>query len=829
MRGIRVSSRTLQLRPTSRLVALAILGITLSIPPQVGHSAWPHSPFTNLPVCTAANEQSMTAVVSDGAGGAFVAWQDFRSGSFYDIYAQHILSTGTLDPLWPPSGLLVCGAANNQFIPAIVSDGSGGAIVAWTDLRGGATFDVYAQHVLASGVVDPVWPVDGRAISTAVGNQEYPSIVSDGIGGAILTWHDLRTGDPDIYAQRVLAMGVVDPAWPVNGRALCTVAGAQQFPKLTTDGAGGAIVTWHDSRSASTDIYAQRVLATGAVDAAWPTDGRAICAVANTQINPRIAPDGAGGAYIAWQDGRSGVGQDIYALHVLSSGAVDPAWTFDGNAVCTAVASQINVDVISDGVGGAVITWQDNRSGNYDIYAHHLKVSGVDPGWPVDGRVLCAAAGDQQMPVLVSDGAGGAIVSWQDYRSGAPGVYAQHVLAAGTVDGLWPANGLALSTASSTQPAPRVVSDGAGGAVAAWTDSRSGNNDVYAQRVARFAYLGTPEAEIAGVTDVPNDEGGQVKVSWDASYLDTASDPNLAFYEIWRSVPGLAAEQAVREGALRLTGFAARPEGERRTIVFSPEEVQGYWEYLGQQSAVHYIPGYAYIAATTGDSTGAYNPPTEFMIVARNASGTMYWLSTPASGYSVDNLAPLAPKPFTGEYAAGVVHLHWEPNAETDLAGYRLYRGDFPDFVPSQENLIAAVADTGYVDGAGAPFYYKLSAVDSHGNESVHTTLLPFGAVPVEGAELPKILSLAAPSPNPALGSTTLRWSLPRAARVNLTVYDVTGRRVRHLVQGTLPAGEHAFTWDLRDEGGVPVASGRYYLRLEAGGEVRVRPLATLR
>src|SRR6185436_19062440 len=98
-------------------------------------------------------------------------------------------------------------------------------------------------------------------------------------------------------------------------------------------------------------------------------------------------------------------------------------------------------------------------------------------------------------------------VGWQDGRT-ATGVYAQHVLASGAVDGVWPADGRALSIASSNPSGPRVVSDGAGGAIACWSDPRAGNSDIYAQRVARFAYLGTPEAVIASVTDVPNDNGG---------------------------------------------------------------------------------------------------------------------------------------------------------------------------------------------------------------------------------------------------------------------------------------------------------------------------------
>src|SRR5207344_1673422 len=101
----------------------------------------------------------------------------------------------------------------------------------WLDYRSGlSTPDIYAQRVLASGVVDPAWPADGRAVCTANGEQQNPAIVPDGAGGAFVTWADLRDGISDIYAQRVLASGVVDPAWPADGLALCTASGPQAFP-----------------------------------------------------------------------------------------------------------------------------------------------------------------------------------------------------------------------------------------------------------------------------------------------------------------------------------------------------------------------------------------------------------------------------------------------------------------------------------------------------------------------------------------------------------------------------------------------------------------------
>jgi hypothetical protein len=62
-------------------------------------------------------------------------------------------------------------------------------------------------------------------------------------------------------------------------------------------------------------------------------------------------------------------------------------------------------------------------------------VSGeVDPPWPAAGRGLCTAAGEQYLPTIVPDGAGGAIASWMDFRGGLySDIYAQRVYGGGGV------------------------------------------------------------------------------------------------------------------------------------------------------------------------------------------------------------------------------------------------------------------------------------------------------------------------------------------------------------------------------------------------------------
>ncbi len=797
------------------VIAAASLALCVARPAL---ATWPHNPSVNVPVVIAAGDQSLPMSAPDGTGGAFITWADARSGN-NDIYVQHVLSSGVVDPLWPVNGAVLVNLSGTQYNPRIVSDGAGGAIVTWQDARTG-DIDIYAQRVNAAGATQ--WTSQGVALCTSALPQTVPVIASDGAGGAIVAWDDLRNSNDDIYAQRVNASGTT--LWTSQGVLLCTAALNQTVPTIAPDGLGGAIVAWQDTRSGTNyDIYAQRVNAAGTPQ--WAAGGAAACTNGSDQFAPALVGDGVGGAIVTWFDAR--VDQDVYATHIPADGGTDFSWPTDGKVISNATGFQSYPAILSDGANGAIIAWQDGRVfQNYDIYAQHVQPAGViDPSWAVNGVALCLAPGNQVSPTIVSDGVGGAIVTWTDGRSGGNNynnIYAQRVQLNGTVDPVWPTDGRAIGAAVGGQLAPTVVPDGTGGIIAAWQDRRNGNYDIYAQRVARFGVLGTPEAEIAGVKDVPNDNGGQVKLSWNASWLDTGGDPNLSAYDILRSVPPNLAAQRVARGARVVTAPDATIRSEAHPLLATRFHAQTfYWEYLTSVSALHYVSGYSDLAPTAQDSTGAGAPRTAFMVVARNAAGTIYWPSRPDSGYSVDNLVPAAPAPFTGQYGAGTASLHWSPNSEPDLEGYRLYRGTTPGFAPGPGSLVTALTETDYADAAAAPYYYRLSAVAT-------TLLLPTGALDVPGSTSEELRFLP-PSPNPAGRTAALQFTLPAPTPVMLAVFDASGRRVRSLLRGVEAAGPHAVSWNLEDDAGHDVGPGLYLVRLELPGRVLVRRLVALR
>jgi len=369
-----------------------------------------------------------TAIAPDAAGGAFLAY----GGSSSQPRAQWVNAAGA--PQWGPDGVQLTSASPTMRGLAIVRDlnGAGGAIVVWRQDQGaGGTSDIYAQKVNAAGAIQ--WGLSGAAVTTTTMNSEtHPALVSDGAGGAIITWFNGTTG---CRVQRLNASGVSQ--WP--NTSLSSLSNNRR-PAIVTDGSGGAVVAW---ASGNTGIYVQRVTSTG-VKLWSPPNAGVLLGPDGNQCS--MIPDGAGGATVTWQDFRTGTNYNIYAQRVDGAGATQ--WIMNGVPVCMVQDDQLAPTIVSDGGTGAIVSWFDGRmfSSGDDIYAQRIDAAGASQ-WTLNGVALCTAANDQQDPTIAADGAGGAFVAWQDRRSGShDDIYLQHGRSSGqvlSVPGENPASGMA--------------------------------------------------------------------------------------------------------------------------------------------------------------------------------------------------------------------------------------------------------------------------------------------------------------------------------------------------------------------------------------------------
>jgi hypothetical protein len=677
-----------------------ICALILFVIPGSTICQWSPDPTVNTPVAVGPAPQWWPSIVDDGAGGAIIAWTEGVFNVDADIRAQRIDASGKA--MWTAGGVSVSAAAGDQFYPLIVSDGNGGAIIAWTDRRNGANYDVYAQRVNASGVI--LWAADGAAVCTTAGNQSNQDIVADGAGGAVIGWRDSRSGvSADIYAQRINSTGT--PMWGTNGLAVCAEAGAQQYPALLADATGGAFFVWDDRRSGlDFDIYTQWIDGTGT--ARGPAGGFAVCTASSDQINCKLISDGFGGGIVTWWDRRNGTNYDIYAQRLDTFGVAH--WGVNGLPICTAAGDQWLCGAVISAPGYYMFLWIDDRLGPDDeVYAQKVSAAGAVQ-WAANGVLVCGVAGYQENATITSDGSGGAIAAWEDYRSLSHyDIYSQRIDSSGSM--VWPSDGIPVATASGDQRNPKIVGDRAGGFIAAWQDARTDSvSDIYATAISKNGVAGGYAPMQLDVADVPGDQGGQVTLSWEASILDVSPETMVTHYSVWRGVvPG------ARAGANAAGGV-------NRNRAVNGASAGIAWERVADVPAA-YLAHYQYVAATLSDSGPGGASWTSFFVSSGTSDTSLLWKSAVDSASSVDNLPPGTVPWIEGEAAAGpIVTLHWGPNgSDTDVVSYDVHRSVSSGFPPSPGTKIGSAGDTAFVDGSPTPGvvnYYRVVAIDAHGN-----------------------------------------------------------------------------------------------------------------
>jgi hypothetical protein len=348
--------------------------------------------------------------------------------------------------------------------------------------------------------------------------------------------------------------------------------------------------------------------------------------------------------------------------------------------------------------------------------------------------------------------------------------------------------------------------------------------------------------KIVSAVDIPNDQGGWLRLTFNHSLIDFASTPTpVATYGVWRHVPGTLAGDAGNPSTARSSRSdpaitarlrAALPAGlgvrevEDRFFVTGPGSPAGTaaafppgtWELVASVPALQQAQ---YVAAVPTISNAA---PNDFVVTAHTTTPSVWFVSDPASGQSVDNLAPAPPTQLTAAYSDGQTNLQWSANTENDLGSYRVYRGTSADFTPGAGNLIATVISASHADVGPAGGYYKVSAVDVNDNESGFALVTPNETTGVDGGS-PVVFALEGVRPNPARGNGLhVAFALPSGAAARLELMDVSGRRVASREVGGLGPGRH--TVNLSD--GRTVASGLYWVRLTQGANRRTARVAVI-
>jgi len=320
--------------------------------------------------------------------------------------------------------------------------------------------------------------------------------------------------------------------------------------------------------------------------------------------------------------------------------------------------------------------------------------------------------------------------------------------------------------------------------------------------VGGVCYVGSiDEPTTTSITDVANDQGRQVRVSWNKSCLDDASKPDpVTHYTIWRRIDELRAGDA---------------QGQQR-IAYPP----GDWDFVLDVPA-RGEDGYNAIVPTLADSNASGTHWSVYFVSGVTDNPFVYYDSAPDSGYSVDNLSPEAPGGFVLARVGDANEMEWDESMDADFAYFTLHRGDSEGFVPDAGNLVTTLTGTSYGDDGPILSFYKLAAVDLNDNISLYSLAAP----DVTGIPDDNELALTLRVISPVNGGITVEYTLADQQPARLRLYDVAGRLVAERALSPTTEGARAAT--LADQSDL--ASGVYFVHLQQGEQTRVGRVVVLK
>jgi hypothetical protein len=398
----------------------------------------------------------------------------------------------------------------------------------------------------------------------------------------------------------------------------------------------------------------------------------------------------------------------------------------------------------------------------------------------------------------------------------------------------WATDGVQIGASPVLITEPTPVADGSGNVILAWSSYPSSEYDVFAQRIdGRYGYWGRPDPVLFAAKDVPNDQGGKVRLEWYASSREILNQPTITHYTIWRAIDQAAFAAASSAGVPQVKLSDPRERYARKAIRQERASATDYfWELIGEQDAI-YRYAYAFTASTSFDSTAASTAAHRFQVVAHALDDQFInWPSNILTGRSVDNLAPEAPLFLTALRVGPDVQLKWNRVRVPDLKNYSVYRATSTGVTPIPGNFLADNDDSLMTD-SGAPtsaLYYIVTARDIHLNESAASNEASVTAATNAG-NLPPITALTVLQnhPNPFTGETTLQIGLSARSDVRVEVYDVAGRRVRTVVLPGQESGWSMVPLSAKNNAGALLSSGVYFYRVHAGGATVTRKMVITR
>ncbi len=535
--------------------------------------------LNGVAVSTAEFDQGAARLASDGAGGVFIVWDDYRNGNSpnEDIYAQRLSSSG--EALWGEDGMAICTAPFTQ-MGGLVKVSGDNVYINWLDIRNGSD-GIYYQVVdfdgdiqLAENGVEVFWGLSGD-----VPKGDYRIFARD--NDTIMVWKDTRfsnIGDR-VYYQILDSDG--NTLLETNGRPLTVEhEGYQDEMDAVMTDTGEVAVVWQDNRSGTSQIYAQLIDVDG--NRAWGDNGLKVMADTEESLGqelPQVSYHD-GSFYVGWWEwyftafgARYQVlGQRIQnGERLWGPGGVQislPEYEFDdfenqlealeGNVFAWSqvnpviftkrvMVKKVNSDdgsaadgwadhgiFVTDNVSNPnqlyptltilpneniSVLWRDQRDGFFSYYEQYISPTGErlldEAGIPLTDTIY------EQDALKLAQTNTGVIAVWTETGTdGEPDIKAKKYI---TYPGVpnWGDDGIHVVERNNSQEQPTITTFDGGGSMVAWAEFYTEDSDIF------YNYLNPDGSLVFG------NEGAVLCDNIKSQYMPAATTLNDYAYVIW--------------------------------------------------------------------------------------------------------------------------------------------------------------------------------------------------------------------------------------------------------------------------------------------------------
>ena len=509
-------------------VFLTVLSLTIV---SFSFAQWSTDPNTNLKICDVTGEQVLPKISLTSDGGCYIAWFDTRTGN-YNVYLQRLDPAG--NKIFSTDGLLISDNTSSSSIVDwdMMADNSDNAVIAFSDLRAGGDFKVYAYLISPSG--NFLWGANGVSLSTAADMQPNPRITQTSDGYYIIAWPSLSTPSK-IAVQKLDAIGNKlygnDPMYITSGTA-------EQYthPVPIRSDNGNYIIGFEGTTGSfpglTVHLYAQKYSSAGA-----PQWGSAPVTVTNAGGFPfyeitNVISDGSNGIVFVWYDDRDM--NNLYSTFVQRidvSGSI--LFTANGVEVSSLSSNHhLNPDVVINPSTNEIFAFwieQNNLQSLAGISGQKFSSTGSKL-WGNNGMTFKAMDSNTDLHMSAQYEGGNEFVYYLEYIGATQNNLAKAFSIDGNGNFNWAGNIVTFSTVVSSKS--RLVSDiyNNGVSVLAWSDGRQDAGGIYTQNIqANGSFGGVVPVELISFTALQSENN--ILLEW-----QTATETNNSGFEIQRMI-----------------------------------------------------------------------------------------------------------------------------------------------------------------------------------------------------------------------------------------------------------------------------------------------------